>query len=145
MNTINELMKRDHLRCDEIFIALEQSIHKHQWQEAIRLCATFTASMEYHFKVEEEILFPALLKKAPQVGMPVDVMLVEHEQMRHLISQLATSLDDMSKESATGFAETLLVTMQQHNTKEERVLYAMADSTVPHALEMIGSMYSESA
>ncbi|MEW8070173.1 MAG: hemerythrin domain-containing protein [Candidatus Thiodiazotropha endolucinida] len=145
MKTINDSMTQDHRRCDELFVEMEQAIMQHKWPEADRLCQEFIASMEHHFKIEEELLFPALLKATTQANGPVNVMLMEHEQMRHLMSQLVSSLDNMTRSLSAGYVDTLLVTMQQHNMKEESILYPMADNTVPGVSDVITKAYSESA
>ncbi|MEW8691383.1 MAG: hemerythrin domain-containing protein [Candidatus Thiodiazotropha endolucinida] len=145
MKTINDSMTQDHRRCDEIFVEMEQAIMQHKWPEADRLCQAFINSMEHHFKIEEELLFPALLKATTQANGPVNVMMMEHEQMRHLMSQLVSSLDNMTRSLSAGYVETLLVTMQQHNMKEESILYPMADNTVPDVSVVIDKAYSESA
>ncbi|MCU7846364.1 MAG: hemerythrin domain-containing protein [Candidatus Thiodiazotropha sp. (ex Monitilora ramsayi)] len=143
METIKDSMTQDHRRCDDIFVEMEQAIVQQQWPEADRLCREFIASMEHHFKIEEELLFPELEKAAPQAGGPVNVMTMEHDQMRHLMKQLASSVDKKSKELSTGYSDTLLVTMQQHNIKEESVLYPMADNAVPVLADEIAKAYAE--
>ena len=55
------------------------------------------------------------------------VMRHEHEQMRSLMSSMQDALDAEDKDAFLGEAETLLVFMQQHNAKEEMMLYPMAD------------------
>ncbi|MEW8508429.1 MAG: hemerythrin domain-containing protein [Candidatus Thiodiazotropha sp.] len=145
MKMINDSMTQDHRRCDELFVDMEQAIMQHKWPEAERLCREFNAAMEHHFKIEEELLFPALLKATDDARGPVNIMLMEHTQMRHLMSQLALSIDDISRSNSAGFADTLLVTMQQHNMKEEGILYPMADNAVPAVGDTIDRMQSESA
>ncbi|MEW8585427.1 MAG: hemerythrin domain-containing protein [Candidatus Thiodiazotropha sp.] len=144
MKTINDSMAQEHRRCDELFIDMEQAIMQHRWSEADRLCREFIDSMEHHFKIEEELLFPVLLKATAEARGPINVMLAEHAQMRHLMSQLVSSLENMSRTLSAGYVDTLLVTMQQHNMKEEGILYPMADKAVPAAGDAIAKAYSES-
>ncbi|MEW8423583.1 MAG: hemerythrin domain-containing protein [Candidatus Thiodiazotropha sp.] len=145
MKTINDSTIKDHRRCDEIFVAMEQAIMQHSWPEAEQLCRDFTLAMEHHFKIEEELLFPLLLKATAAAREPVNAMLMEHAHMRHLILQLTDLLYNMSTTLSAGYVETLFVTMQQHNMKEESILYPMADKVVPDAGDVIAKAYSESA
>ncbi|MCU7940892.1 MAG: hypothetical protein KZQ64_14615 [gamma proteobacterium symbiont of Bathyaustriella thionipta] len=44
------------------------------------------------------------------------------------------------KEQFLALTETLMVTMQQHNMKEEQILYPMIDQSLPNAVEIIERM-----
>jgi len=52
---------------------------------------------------------------------------MEHAQMNDLIEQLAVSVANKNSKNYGGIAETLLIVMQQHNLKEEQILYPIAD------------------
>ena len=52
----------------------------------------------------------------------------EHEQMRALITELGKALEDKKRDRYIGLSETLLIFMQQHNMKEEQMLYPMIDT-----------------
>lgn len=123
-------MSAQHRHCDELFVALEQAIARGQWQEARRAMDGFRTDMERHFTLEEETLFPALRQAAPAASAPVQVMLMEHDQMRQLMRALAHQVEQCSTRESLSLTETLLIVMQQHNRKEETILYPMADSTV---------------
>ena len=58
---------------------------------------------------------------------PVQVMRMEHAQMNTLIEQLAVTLTHRDAQGYGGLSETLLIVMQQHNLKEEQMLYPIAD------------------
>jgi len=60
-------------------------------------------------------------------GGPTQVMRMEHEQMRSLIASLTDVVEQQDQSEFLGEAETLLVLMQQHNMKEEQILYPMID------------------
>ncbi len=82
--------------------------------------------MARHFRMEEEILFPALQAGGGPAG-PVQVMRMEHAQMNDLLEQMAGALAARDAQSYGGIGETLLIVMQQHNHKEEQILYPIAD------------------
>jgi hemerythrin-like domain-containing protein len=54
-------------------------------------------------------------------------MRLEHEQVRLLIENLKVMIENKDRDGILGEAETLLVMMQQHNAKEEQILYPMMD------------------
>ena len=60
------------------------------------------------------------------------VMRGEHEQMRGLLMQMAlVAISDVG--AALDQGDTLLMLMQQHNTKEEGMLYPMAEARLTGA------------
>ena len=58
---------------------------------------------------------------------PTQMMRMEHIQMRQLFADMGQALTAQDKERCLGLAETLMMIMQQHNMKEERMLYPMTD------------------
>ena len=126
MPTIAEYMSTDHKACDEAFAVAEQVALDHNWDDAGTLFNEFRAGMARHFRMEEEELFPTLLAAHGPAG-PVQMMRMEHAQMNELIGQMAETLARHDAHTYGGLSETLLIVMQQHNLKEEQILYPMAD------------------
>jgi iron-sulfur cluster repair protein YtfE (RIC family) len=90
--------------------------------------------------MEESELFPTLLAANGPTG-PVQMMRMEHEQMRTLLEQMAYSVAHNDAPGYGGVAETLLIVMQQHNLKEEQILYPMADHYLANQREaLLGRM-----
>ena len=69
----------------------------------------------------------------------------EHEQMRALLSQLAAACAARDGEAYAGTAETLLMLMQQHNMKEENILYPMCDRALGTEAEAVGAKLRHAA
>jgi hemerythrin-like domain-containing protein len=61
---------------------------------------------------------------------PTEVMRGEHRQMRDLLAQMKDALTSRDADAFSGAAETLLILMQQHNMKEENILYPMCDNAL---------------
>ncbi len=127
MTTINEFMTQDHRRCDEVFASAEAEVDQGNWEEAAKITNDFLDSMEAHFRMEEQVLFPALENKTGMTMGPTQVMRQEHDQMRVLFDQMRYALDSQDEDEFLGSSETLLITMQQHNMKEEGIVYPMSD------------------
>ena len=141
MTTITEYMTGIHRRCDEILAELEVAVNGDDWDKAARLTADFLQAMEHHLTVEETILFPAFEQKTGMVGGPTMIMREEHKQMRDLFLQLQWALDGKSGGEFLDTTETLLVLMQQHNMKEEGILYPMSDEHLgPDAQQVLARM-----
>ena len=57
-------------------------------------------------------------------------MRTEHQQMRGLFEELRAGMANQDADGVLGAAETLNVLMQQHNLKEEEILYPMTDQAL---------------
>lgn len=145
MKTITQPMTRDHRQCDDLFVQAESAVMHQAWDDAERHVAVLDKAMKRHFETEEKRLFPAMQAASAQAGDPIGIMSMEHEQMRYLIARLGVAVAEREKTDALGTCETLLVTMQQHNMKEEQVLYPMADRLVPALAERIAQDMMERA
>lgn len=127
MTNIKDCMTDDHRRCDHLFADVEQAVAAHAWDRASATFAGFAGAMQQHFATEEELLFPAFEAESGMTMGPTQVMRDEHIQMRELLAAAQQALVAQDADEYSGNAETLLIMMQQHNMKEENVLYPMCD------------------
>jgi iron-sulfur cluster repair protein YtfE (RIC family) len=116
-----------HKHCDDLFAAAEAIARKHRWAECSVAFQRFHGEMDAHFATEEEVLFPAFEAASGMTGGPTQMMRFEHAQMRSLLAAMATAMGAGDADGFAGTAETLLIMMQQHNMKEENILYPMCD------------------
>ena len=142
MNTIAETMTADHKICDDEFANAEQAALASNWSEAEVGFNTFRNGMTHHFKMEEEALFPALVSAGGPSG-PVHIMRMEHTQIKGLLEQMAAALAKKDAQEYGGLSETLLIVMQQHNLKEEQILYPIADQVLAAEREALLSRMQE--
>ena len=129
-----ETLTAQHRSCDADFAGIERAVHRKDWAAAAQGAESFLAQTETHFRLEEEILFPALEAASPMASAPVSVMRMEHAQMRELFGELRTAIGKRDSTLFNDVVETLLLLMQQHNMKEENVLYPMADQSLAEGL-----------
>lgn len=120
-----------HRACDAVFARIEQAAHRADWDAAAAAAAEFVAATEAHFDYEEKTLFPALEAASPAAAGPTAVMRSEHAQMRELFGDLKAAGTARDAAVLADTVETLLFLMQQHNAKEENVLYPIADRMLP--------------
>lgn len=139
----------EHRKCDDHFADMDTAMHRGDWKTAGDALAAFTAATLHHFHVEEDIVFPELERATGQVGGPTQVMRMEHADMRELLDELQRAILELDRAQATGIGETLLMLLQQHNAKEERILYPMLDRLLgpmtDELLERIESAHQISA
>lgn len=127
MSTIHSYMSADHRHCDESLAHLEVAVSKENWEDAMKLSNQFVHEMERHFSREENILFPAFEEATGMTQGPTMVMRMEHVQMKEMLKQLAEAVVNKNSDRVLGLTETLMIYIQQHNGKEEQMLYNMCD------------------
>lgn len=127
MNSISHLMADDHRQCDDEFAAAERAAKSGDWAKAASSLTVFRDAMERHLGAEESTLFPAFEAATGMTMGPTRVMRMEHVQIRGLLDDLRVAVEMGDAASFSGQAETLLILMQQHNLKEENILYPMCD------------------
>lgn len=125
MSTIKEYLSADHKRCDELFASMEDAVASSidSSKEAFEL---FAGETERHFQMEERVMFLEFENKTGMTQGPTAMMRMEHTQMRNLINDMGKAIDDGNKDKFFSNSETLMILMQQHNMKEEQMLYTMA-------------------
>ncbi len=127
MDPISQIMTQQHRYCDDLFSQMEQAVSNAQWEDASHHWEQFNQATLAHFNNEEEILFPEFEARTGQRGGPTQVMRMEHVQMRSLLEGLQQAVMNHYADQVLGVAETLMLMMQQHNIKEEQILYPMID------------------
>ncbi|RLA69768.1 MAG: hemerythrin domain-containing protein [Epsilonproteobacteria bacterium] len=132
---ISNYMKNEHRECDTLFASAEEAIALGEWDVAEERFLAFSNEALTHFKKEEEELFPAFEAQTGMTEGPTQVMRYEHEQVRGLLGNMAESLEAKDKDACLSLAESMMILLQQHNMKEEQMLYAMCDRVLPAELK----------
>lgn len=135
MTTISDFLVPDHKRCDSLFAAAESAASQGDWDGAKSGYGQFKDALLHHFAMEEEVLFPAFENRTGMKQGPTSVMRSEHRQMTELLNQMYSALARKDANAYLGDADTLLIIMQQHNIKEEQMLYQMADQALAGELD----------
>jgi len=118
-----EFFTADHRTCDAIWAAIEGG-------ESAAF-PRFRAELEQHFTMEEQVLFPAFELATGMTSGPTTMMRMEHEQVRGLLGQMQTAFAAGDEELLLDLGDTLLMVLQQHNQKEEGMLYPLAQAHIP--------------
>lgn len=124
----------DHRDCDALWAELEQAPAERQ----LELWRAFDKALRRHFAMEEEVLFPAIENATGMHGPgPTMVMRMEHGQMRALLDQMEGAAASGDMDSVIDQGDTLLMLIQQHNVKEEGMLYPLADQALEPQWEQL--------
>jgi len=123
-----EFLAEDHRRCDALFAEAEAAAQGGDPKRAGALSAMFTFGMRRHFSMEEEGFFSEFDARTGMQGSgPTQVMREEHAQMRGLLDRIDAAAAAADLAGLLSAGETLLILMEQHNLKEEQMLYVFAD------------------
>ena len=116
-----------HRTCDLLWATIEAAVENGDASTARAAYAKFERTFRQHMAMEEEVLFPAFEEATGMTMGPTQVMRIEHLRIRGLLTEMAnvaaTDLDALLEHG-----DTLLMITQQHNLKEEGVLYPMVDA-----------------
>ena len=124
---IKQFMSQDHKDCDLLYAKAEAAVSAEDWSTANQTFNEFIQAMERHLGIEETELFPAFEDATGMKMGPTEMMRMEHDQMRVLFVEMRDALERQHSDDYLGIADTLLIMMQQHNMKEEQILYNMMD------------------
>ncbi|MBZ0152981.1 MAG: hemerythrin domain-containing protein [Planctomycetes bacterium] len=127
---IVSFLTADHRHCDEQLATFEALVQQRNWPAAAAAWRSFELATRCHFDREEQVLFPAFERATGHAGGPTMVMRMEHEQMRALLGPLATAVAAHDEHRCLDLSESLMLLIQQHNMKEEQVLYPMCDQVL---------------
>jgi hemerythrin-like domain-containing protein len=130
---ISAYMRAEHRECDEMFAAAERSVIDGNFEQASNQFLLFADDTLKHFKKEEESLFPTFEEITGSSEGPTRVMRHEHDQVRGLLGKMAEAVENKDTDAYLSMAESMMILLQQHNMKEEQMLYAMCDRVIPQA------------
>jgi iron-sulfur cluster repair protein YtfE (RIC family) len=115
----------DHRACDRVWAEVEAAEDDAGAVDAYR---RFDAALRRHLKWEEDVLFPAFEEATGHHGFgPTEIMRGEHMQMRAVLDEMARCASASDRAGLVEQGDTLMMLIQQHNAKEEGMLYPMAD------------------
>lgn len=138
MSSIKQYLTGEHKSCDNLFSDLENAVANRDWDKANEAFKAFFDDTEKHFQKEERVLFPALEEMMGSSEGPTQVMRMEHAQMRAAMAQMQEDLTKQDADHFLGLSETFNILIQQHNMKEEQILYTMSDNALaPRADQII--------
>jgi hemerythrin-like domain-containing protein len=129
-STLSEFFTQDHRVCDEYWVEVENAIESGDPAAIKAGWEAFAHRQRRHLDIEEQLMFPAFEQATGMTSGPTAVMRMEHAQMRGLLDQMAAAVPAGDYQGILDLGDTLLMLVQQHNQKEEGMLYPMADSAL---------------
>jgi hemerythrin-like domain-containing protein len=131
---------QDHRDCDARWADVEELLDAADIESARPAWQKYDTSMRRHLAMEEEVLFTAFdARSGLGGGGPTAVMRMEHQQMRGLLDQIGDAMESGDTQDALDIGDTLLMLVQQHNVKEENMLYPMAENMLAREWETLAA------
>ncbi|MBC3868925.1 hemerythrin domain-containing protein [Undibacterium oligocarboniphilum] len=134
---VKELV-RQHRECDDQLNRVEAALQKDDLASAGRNFRLFHEELEGHFTLEEKKLFPAFEEATGMNSGPTVVMRNEHAEIRSLSDEVNAAIEAGQTAQALAAIDTLNVLIQQHNVKEENVLYPMCGNSIQNLEGKLG-------
>lgn len=133
-----QIMESHHKHCDTTYVTAENTLNEGNTEEGKKLMSAFLWNMENHFQREEQIIFPAFEQKTGMTDSgPTQVMRTEHQQIRGVLEEIKKSMAAGDYQEIINQAETMLILIAQHNSKEENILYPMSDQHLGPEVDQI--------
>ena len=123
-----DYFRNDHRRCDSGWSDVEAAADAADPAALAACWASFRNTLLRHLAMEEKLLFPAVEAATGMANAgPTQVMRMEHEQMRAVLAQMSAAVESGDADELVDQGDTLNILIQQHNMKEEGVLYPLAE------------------
>jgi hemerythrin-like domain-containing protein len=117
----------DHRSCDAGWADVEAAADAGDTASMAAHWERFRKRLLRHLAMEEQLMFPAFEAATGMTAGPTQVMRMEHEQMRGVLEQMSAAVARGDADELLDQGDTLNILIQQHNTKEEGMLYPMAE------------------
>jgi iron-sulfur cluster repair protein YtfE (RIC family) len=130
MGFITDTMTRHHRDCDCAFRRAEEALARPEWAAVEREAEWFLREMARHIELEEDVLFPAFEAATGMTRGPTGVMRMEHARMREAFAQMHAAIAARDAAQYRDASASLTALLQQHNLKEEGILYPMLDRSL---------------
>ena len=96
-------------------------------EQARRVLKFYQEELSVHFRLEEEILFPAIMKHVGHAASLITILIAQHRQMEKLIVRLQGSEPVPLDQALIELGEVL----EQHIRTEERDLFPTYEREMP--------------
>ncbi len=117
----------DHRQCDVRWTEVEAAVDDDDAPRIVALWTAFDGAIRRHLDMEEQVLFPAFEAATGMTQGPTQMMRYEHQQLRGLLDQMGNAVTAEDWGVLLDYGDTLNMVVQQHNVKEEGMLYPMME------------------
>ena len=142
MKSIEQIMRQDHQRLDEMLEACARATRDELWEEAADLLQRFRHGIEdAHMMVEETMLFPAFEALPGNAEIALTAILRKgHQDLRVFFLEMADAIAARDDEEFAALLRTVRALLKQHDGKEESELYPQVAAAMPEQGRAAGKL-----
>lgn len=131
MSSVNDYMTNDHRECDSIFERADHAAKAGDYVALEREASEFLRRITSHIALEEKLLFPAFEERTgmSEAG-PSVTMREEHRLMEVMFADMRQAVAAKDAAAYRKAAGSMIELLQQHNQKEEMMMYPMLDDAL---------------
>jgi iron-sulfur cluster repair protein YtfE (RIC family) len=132
MNKVSKFLEHDHTRCDNLYLDAVACVAARDWDQAAIDFAAFAAALRLHMKMEESVIYPAFDEVLGTATGPTQTMRAEHQLLCELLHRMSVAIKHRNVIEFSDHADSFRLTTQQHNLKEEGMLFPLIDTMLRH-------------
>lgn len=132
MNEVSKYLEQDHARCDKLYADAVACVGARDWAQAAVRFADFAEAQRLHIEMEESVIYPAFEEAAGTSTGPTQAMRAEHHLLREILSRMSEAITRRSMIEFSDHVDTFRLITQQHNLKEEGMLFPLIDKMLRH-------------
>lgn len=132
MNKVSKYLEHDHARCDNLYVRAVASVAARDWDQAAIRFPEFSEALRLHMEMEELVIYPAFEEVLGTTTGPTQTMRAEHKLLCEILHRLTEAIKRRNVIEFSDHADTFRLTTQQHNLKEEGMLFPLIDMMLRH-------------
>jgi len=129
--TVSECLNNEHQRLDTIVSVIRNALENGDMEVAGGYLNEFTCGLARHIDIEEQLLIP-VFERATGIGEGglTGVMRRDHLAIRGFVRSITRAITSGNAGAAITFLDDLLDALEEHNRKEENILYPATDDVL---------------
>ncbi len=133
LKPVTQILIREHQVVLGRLTELERALDPYSEETLRDTLRFFDEGVTLHRRKEEEVLFPALSAHFPPDTGPVICMLAEHQDEKRYLDELRQALEKGDRGKVIVQGQVIVDHLRQHISKEDQVLFPMAERLLDHA------------
>ncbi|MBA5687851.1 hemerythrin domain-containing protein [Rugamonas apoptosis] len=141
MHKVSNYLAHDHSRCDGLYADAVAHVAAHDWDQAAISFLEFAEAMRRHVEMEERVVYPAFEELLANTAAPTQSLHAEHHLLCEIMHRMGMAIQRRDVIEFSDHADTFRLITEQHNLKEEGILFPMFDKLLrPRYDELVHAM-----
>jgi iron-sulfur cluster repair protein YtfE (RIC family) len=128
--SVSECLAARHDEHDDLLLEVRHLTDAGEFGYARRKLEAFVRAIDRHVRVEEDVLFPEVLRRAPGAGSLVRAMQREHQAIFAAVTDLKSALERDDAEAVRIGLELVGRVLPAHEVRETHLIYPQLDRSL---------------